>query len=132
MKILINALCILEKLGIAHCDIKPQNILIMNMTTLEIKLCDIGSCRVTKESTEEFTLLGTVPFLAPELVKDFSKEKVFHNPFKSDVFSLGLCFVYLLLYKKFKSTERHKVSENVYSEIITEWMAEAKEIYFQH
>ena len=65
---------------------------------------------MTKESTEEATLVGTVPFLAPELVRDFTKDRVINNPFKSDVFSLGLCFLYLLLFKKFKSTERLKIN----------------------
>ena len=37
----------------------------MNIETLEVKLCDIGSCRITVETTEEATLVGTVPFLAP-------------------------------------------------------------------
>lgn len=116
MKVLINTLNILERSGIAHCDIKPQNILIMCMETdnLQIKLCDIGSCRMTKQSTEEITLVGTVPFLAPELIKDRNKEKTIHNPFKSDAFSLGLCFIYVMIFKKFKTNERVKISESLY------------------
>jgi hypothetical protein len=38
----------------------------MDTNNLEIKLCDVGSCKiVSKESLEEATILGTVPFLAP-------------------------------------------------------------------
>lgn len=37
----------------------------MNMDTLDVKLCDIGSSKMTKEATEEATFAGTVPFLAP-------------------------------------------------------------------
>lgn len=63
---ILTALASLEEIQIAHCDIKPENILIMNSSTLAVKLCDVGSCKiVSKESLEEATILGTVPFLAP-------------------------------------------------------------------
>jgi serine/threonine protein kinase len=76
----------------------------MNTTTFQIKLCDVGSCKVvTGENVDEATILGTVPFLAPELIKIKSKKMVSSNPFKSDVFSFGLVFLYLITFKKFKS-----------------------------
>jgi serine/threonine protein kinase len=59
-------------------------------------------------------LVGTVPFLAPELVRNYSNQKVCNNPFKSDVFSLGLCLVYLVTFKKFKSAERLKIDDKIY------------------
>lgn len=63
---ILNSLTSLEEINRAHCDVKPENILIMNSKTLGIKLCDVGSSKVvSKESLEEATILGTVPFLAP-------------------------------------------------------------------
>lgn len=50
-----------------------------------------------------------------------------NNPFKSDVYSLGLCLLYLVTFKKFKSSERLKVDERIYQEIVGEWVREAKE-----
>jgi serine/threonine protein kinase len=92
-----------------------------------VKICDIGSCRViTNEATEWATLVGTVPFLAPELIRNYMNTGHCNNPFKSDVFSLGLCLLYLVTFKKFKSNERLKVEERIYSEIISEWVKEGK------
>ena len=92
---------------IAHCDIKPENILIIDWNSLKLKLCDVGSCKiVSKESLDEATILGTVPFLAPELIQTKNSKITTNNPFKSDVYSLGLVIVYMITYKKFKSHER--------------------------
>lgn len=66
MEQILASLASLEEINRAHCDVKPDNILIMNSKTLAIKLCDVGSSKVvSKESLEEATILGTVPFLAP-------------------------------------------------------------------
>ena len=50
-----------------------------------------------------------------------------NNPFKSDVYSLGLCLLYLITFKKFKSNERLKLNEKIYQEIISEWIKEGKD-----
>jgi dual specificity protein kinase YAK1 len=42
----LKALCELEAKHIAHCDIKPENILIMDSKTYKVKLCDVGSCKM--------------------------------------------------------------------------------------
>lgn len=69
-----------------------------------MKICDVGSCKVvSSEEIEEATIFGTVPFLAPELLKMKSKKIISTNPFKSDVFSLGLVLLYLVTNKKFSS-----------------------------
>lgn len=63
---ILTALTSLEEMHIAHCDIKPENILIMSSHKLTVKLCDVGSCKVVeKDNLGEATILGTVPFLAP-------------------------------------------------------------------
>ena len=52
---------------------------------------------------------GTVPFLGPELIYNLDSDthKEFkHNPYKADVFSLGLCLLYMITFKKFNSYER--------------------------
>lgn len=72
-----------------------------------MKLCDVGSCHyVNSEYIEEATIFGTVPFLAPELIKMKSKKIISSNPFKSDVYSLGLVLLYAITRKKFSSKER--------------------------
>ena len=76
----------------------------MNSNKLTIKLCDVGSSKVvSKESLEEATILGTVPFLAPELIKIKGTKILGNRAFKSDVFSCGLVVLYMVTHKKFKS-----------------------------
>ena len=72
-----------------------------------MKICDVGSTKIIdSESVEEATVLGTVPFLAPELVKTKSNKIISSNVFKSDVFSFGLVILYIITNKKFTSKER--------------------------
>ena len=129
---LVGAFLKLTEMNIAHCDIKPENILILNSNNLQMKLCDVGSCKVVSmQNAEEATILGTVPFLAPELINVHSKSSskiVSANPFKSDVYSFGLVVLYMITYKKFLSQERVDIDEGTYHEIINEWTKEAKEL----
>ena len=74
----------------------------MNTDKLELKLCDAGSCKIfNTDLIEEATIHGTVPFLAPELIKAKSSKIISANAFKSDVFSFGLVFLYVVTGKKF-------------------------------
>ena len=79
-----------EKLKVSHRDIKPQNILRV------YKLADFGEAKEVKISKQLNTLRGTELYMSPALYDGLKNEKddVSHNPFKSDVFSLGFCFLY--------------------------------------
>jgi serine/threonine protein kinase len=83
-----------EKLNIAHRDIKPQNVLIFENGVY--KLADFGEAKEIKLNKEVNTLRGTELYMSPALyygLKD-NKDDIEHDPFKSDLFSLGFCFVY--------------------------------------
>ena len=43
---LLGAFANLEKNKISHCDIKPENILVLDRSQLYLKLCDVGSCKI--------------------------------------------------------------------------------------
>ena len=95
MKQLTLALLYLkEKLNIAHRDIKPQNVLIFENGIF--KLADFGEAKEVKLSKELNTLRGTELYMSPSLYNGLkeNKDDIEHNPFKSDLFSLGFCFVY--------------------------------------
>ena len=83
-----------EKLKVSHRDIKPQNILTFNGGVY--KLADFGEAKEVKISKQLNTLRGTELYMSPALYDGLKNEKddVSHNPFKSDVFSLGFCFLY--------------------------------------
>ncbi|EAX89605.1 CAMK family protein kinase [Trichomonas vaginalis G3] len=78
---IINGLCYLHQRNVAHRDIKPENILFD--AHFNPKLIDFGLSRETKSSLSTFC--GTPCYLAPEIILDNK-----YNPFKSDVWALGL------------------------------------------
>ena len=89
---------------ISHRDIKPQNVLLFDGV---YKIADFGEAKKANENPEINTLRGTELFMSPVLYSGLKHEKndVNHDPYKSDVFSLGFCFLYAatlnfdLLYK---------------------------------
>ena len=98
LKKLVSVLCYFQKNNIAHRDVKPQNILICSDNMY--KLTDLGEAKNIVNTSELSTLKGTQLFMSPNLYLvlkyDGSDVKVKHNPFRSDVFSLGFCFLYAM------------------------------------
>lgn len=87
---LMEGLAYLHKIGIAHGDIKPDNILINK--DLEIQIIDFGlSCSKNCRPS------GTVLFASPEILKSLTGKKniPLEDLQKADVFSMGIVF-YLL------------------------------------
>jgi hypothetical protein len=92
LKSLVRTFCQLQKYGIAHRDIKPQNILIVDG---KYKICDFGEARTLENKDDLHTLRGTELYMSPILFNALKNNKniVNHNCFKSDVFSLGMCIL---------------------------------------
>lgn len=106
---LISALAYLQQKDCAHRDIKPENILVSNSGRL-LKISDFGDCiKVIKNS---LSLRGTTNYLSPILRTAYKQnlgdqiKTIRHNPFKSDVFSLGLILLYMATFKDPKIFER--------------------------
>ena len=95
MRQLTSALLFMkEKLNITHRDIKPQNVLIFNDGIF--KLADFGEAKEIKVMKNLNTLRGTELYMSPALYNGLkvNQDDVAHDPFKSDLFSLGFCLVY--------------------------------------
>lgn len=89
-----------QQQGISHRDIKPQNIFIAPDGSL--KVGDFGTAKyVGMKDTE--TLKGSPYFMSPELKQKFHQALSFqssngsYNAYRSDVYSLGLTFLHMLL-----------------------------------
>ena len=110
MKILLNlttTLASLQKMGICHRDVKPQNILCFDRDNY--KLSDFGEAKKKKKrkingnfiydfegDTSKQTVRGTELYMSPILFKalhDCPEVDLEYNAYKSDVFSLGLCML---------------------------------------
>lgn len=100
---LIGALAVMQQNNFSHRDIKPANILVFPDNLL--KLADFGLSIQEEDllATQEFQVVGTVLYLSPALKQAYidiwdgknTNAIAHHNPFKSDVFSLGLTFLYM-------------------------------------
>ena len=102
----------LQKQKISHRDIKPQNILVFkNVVNNEnnvithntvLKIADFGEAKYKLQKQKDTitqTIRGTELYMSPILFcalkqKNVNNNKfIEHNSYKSDVYSLGLCFL---------------------------------------
>ena len=93
---LIKGFSYIQKNKIAHRDIKPANILILNDN--EYCITDFGESINVKNDYGSFDIRGTKNYMSPILSKYAGSGiiNVEHNIYKSDVYSLGLCFIYAM------------------------------------
>ena len=85
-----QALSYLKEQNIVHRDIKPQNILVSEPSTLKCVLSDFGlASKVTTLNPSCFEFCGTPQFIPPEI-------ETIGTSHKGDLFSLG-CIMYQLL-----------------------------------
>ena len=93
-KHLINTFSQLQNNKITHRDIKPQNIMIVNG---KLKICDFGNARILKRDGIIIQKIrGSELYMSPIVFKGYrsGKQQIRHNTFKSDVYSLGVCFLF--------------------------------------
>ena len=97
LKQVSSALLYLQRVKrIAHRDVKPENILVFNDGIY--KLGDFGEAKINRlrRNNARSTIRGTEMYMSPVLYKALkeNKDDIKHDIYKSDVFSLGYCFVY--------------------------------------
>ena len=90
---IVKTFALLQKNHITHRDIKPQNIMLVKG---RFKISDFGNSRLLKrEGYCVQRIRGSEMFMSPVMFKGLhsNKVQVKHNTYKSDVFSLGMCFL---------------------------------------
>ncbi|WP_315096183.1 Stk1 family PASTA domain-containing Ser/Thr kinase [uncultured Cellulomonas sp.] len=86
----LDALAAAHRVGLVHRDIKPENVLLASDG--RVKLADFGLARAVTEvtSTTTGTVLGTVAYLAPELVTRGLSDA------RTDVYAIGILLFEML------------------------------------
>lgn len=99
---LVDAFVYMQKNSYSHRDIKPANI--FTTKNGKLKVGDFGAVKdfndKLRSDTAMMTIQGTPFYLSPKVRQaymlfqtDSDKKYVSHNPFKSDVYSLGITFL---------------------------------------
>jgi eukaryotic-like serine/threonine-protein kinase len=91
----LSALAAAHDAGFVHRDVKPENVLLTDDG--RVKVADFGLARAVTTATNTATsgvLIGTVSYVAPELVTDGSADA------RSDVYSAGVLLYELLTGRK--------------------------------
>ncbi len=78
----LAALAAAHAAGLVHRDIKPENVLIADDG--RVKVADFGLARAVSNATSTGALIGTVAYLAPELVERGVADR------RSDVYAAGI------------------------------------------
>lgn len=89
---LIKTFSALQTNHFTHRDINPENIIMVNG---KLKICDFGNSKVLKKDGFIIQKVrGSELFMSPILFKGLHSnvQSIKHNAYKSDVFSLGMCF----------------------------------------
>lgn len=97
---MLDAFAHLQRVELAHRDVKPSNILIFSLDPLFFKVCDVGAGTAVGvcDMTENRTVIGTPYYLSPELFLAYRQKQNLTNykVYKSDCYSLGLVFLEFL------------------------------------
>lgn len=80
---IMNALSYIHAKGIAHRDVKLENILVTSQGYA--KLTDFGLCKQTNGDSPMNTTCGTLVYAAPEIIREQS-----YNGMKADIWSAGV------------------------------------------
>jgi dual specificity protein kinase YAK1 len=89
-KQLVQALCLFQRAGIVHLDIKPENIVLADLYSPNVKVIDFGSSRLIGTPIAHYYVQSRW-YRAPEAVLRLSAG------FEADMWSLGLTVAELFL-----------------------------------
>lgn len=86
----LEGLSYLHQKDIAHLDIKPENILMVDSTSDQIRLCDFGNAARLTPNEDHYCKYGTPEYVAPEIVNQTPASKA------TDIWPVGV-ITYLCL-----------------------------------
>ncbi|KAG7465249.1 hypothetical protein MATL_G00174380 [Megalops atlanticus] len=104
---ILEALRYLHMKHIAHCDLKPENVLLASPDPFpQVKLCDFGFARIIGEKSFRRTVVGTPAYLAPEVISSNGYNR-----------SLDMWAVGVVLYVSLSGTFPFNEDEDIHQQI---------------
>jgi hypothetical protein len=83
LKGMVKGLGFLHQMGIIHCDLKPENVLLTNDQPPVPVLADFETAKVQRANSVTTQILGTGQYVAPEVVRQ-------GNSAASDMYAVGV------------------------------------------
>ncbi|KAL7880580.1 hypothetical protein SRHO_G00028340 [Serrasalmus rhombeus] len=104
---ILEALRYLHLKHIAHCDLKPENVLLASPVSFpQVKLCDFGFARIIGEKSFRRSVVGTPAYLAPEVISSHGYNR-----------SLDMWAVGVILYVSLSGTFPFNEDEDIHQQI---------------
>ncbi|GAX11735.1 hypothetical protein FisN_7Lh115 [Fistulifera solaris] len=107
--VLLKAVSSMHEIGIAHRDIKPQNLLLKSpQSNADVKVGDFGFARRVHTPESLSTRFGTPSYVAPEILKNIPHDT------RVDLWSIGVVtFILLVGYPPFKDNDQSVLFEKI-------------------
>ncbi|KAM3857583.1 LOW QUALITY PROTEIN: protein kinase D4 [Diretmus argenteus] len=104
---ILEALRYLHLKHIAHCDLKPENVLLASAEPFpQVKLCDFGFARIIGEKSFRRSVVGTPAYLAPEVIRSHGYNR------SLDMWSVGV-IMYVSLSGTFPFNEDEDIGQQI-------------------
>ncbi|XP_018532645.1 protein kinase D4 [Lates calcarifer] len=104
---ILEALRYLHLKHIAHCDLKPENVLLASADPFpQVKLCDFGFARIIGEKSFRRSVVGTPAYLAPEVISSSGYNR------SLDMWSVGV-IMYVSLSGTFPFNEDEDIKQQI-------------------
>nr|XP_046236558.1 protein kinase D4 isoform X2 [Scatophagus argus] len=104
---ILEALRYLHLKHIAHCDLKPENVLLASADPFpQVKLCDFGFARIIGEKSFRRSVVGTPAYLAPEVISSSGYNR------SLDMWSVGV-ITYVSLSGTFPFNEEEDIKQQI-------------------
>uniref|UniRef100_A0A3Q4BDL6 Uncharacterized protein n=1 Tax=Mola mola TaxID=94237 RepID=A0A3Q4BDL6_MOLML len=104
---ILEALRYLHIKHIAHCDLKPENVLLASADPFpQVKLCDFGFARIIGEKSFRRSVVGTPAYLAPEVISSNGYNR------SLDMWSMGV-IMYVCLSGTFPFNEDEDIEQQI-------------------